>query len=356
MSRPGQTPSTTTGEITFFNGSKIILLELKYIPSDPLYTRLGGQLLSFGIIDEAGEVPEQGKQILQSRLGRWKNDEYNIKPILYMTCNPSKNFLYRDFYLLSEENKLPKYRKFIQALISDNPHTSKDYEQNLIRSLSLSDRERLIGGNWRYSDDPTNLLDYNDILNTFIKIPAQTFKQRYISADIAFTSDKCVIMLWEDLTLVKIIVNPDKPEDEINRLSKEYNVKSHNVTFDSDGVGKYLSNYLNNATPIVNNARALYDENYDNLKTQLYFKLVEKIKDNTLKIVDNPYNEAIQEELSLIRHKPTDTVGKIQMVSKGDIKRILGHSPDFTDAMAYRMYFELKQNDFDQYQIISFQF
>jgi hypothetical protein len=149
-------------------------------------------------------------------------------------------------------------------------------------------------------------------------------------------------MLWEDLTLVKIVVNPDKPEDEINRLSKEYNVKSTNICYDHDGVGVYLKNYLHNAKPIVNNSRPLNSENYENLKTQLYYKLVEKIKNNSLKIVDNSYNDAIQEELSLIRHKPSDTVGKIQMVSKGEIKRILGHSPDFTDALAYRMLFELK--------------
>jgi hypothetical protein len=329
---------------------------LDYIPSDPLYQRLNGALLTFAVIDEAGEVPSKGKEILQSRLGRWMNDKYNIKPILYMTCNPSKNFLYKEFYKPSIENTLPAHRKFIQALLTDNPHTSKGYYENLVKTLSLSDRLRLIEGDWNYDSNPDNLLEFNDILNVFIKTPAESFKQRYISADIAFTSDKCIIVVWQDLTVIKIIINPDKPEDEINRLSKEYNVKSHNICYDHDGVGVYLKNYLRNAKAIVNNSKALNDENYENLKTQLYYKLVEKIKDNSLKIVDNPYNEAIQEELSLIRHKPTDNVGKLQLVSKGEIKRILGHSPDFTDALAYRMYFTINENDFDQYQIISFQF
>ena len=58
------------GKITFYNGSEIVFQELRHIPSDPDYTRLGGLLLTFAVIDEAGETSDRGKEILQSRLGR----------------------------------------------------------------------------------------------------------------------------------------------------------------------------------------------------------------------------------------------------------------------------------------------
>lgn len=336
--------NSTTGEITFTNGSKIILLELKFIPSDPNYTRLGGQLLTFGIIDEAGEVDEKGKQIFQSRLGRWLNTEVGIKPFLLMTCNPSKNFLYRDFYLPSVDNTLPPHKKFISALILDNPFINDVYVYNLHKTLSTQDKERLINGNWDYDDDPNSLMDYETILNIFIdKKPENEKSKTYISADIAFTSDNSVIMIWEDLTLVEIIVNPDgKIEDVIRDKAKEYRVFPQNISYDSDGVGKYLMTYLKSAKAIVNNAKALKDENYENLKTQLYFKLAELINKGDVKVVKTKYDEKIIEELQQVKHRPTDRVGKIAMVQKGDVKRMLGRSPDFSDAMAYRMIFEIK--------------
>ena len=334
--------NSTTGEITFYNGSKIILMELRNVPSDPNYTRLGGQLLTFGVIDEAGETDEKGKQIFQSRLGRWMNNDYGIKPILLMTCNPSKNFLYREFYKPYTENILEDYKKFIPALITDNPFITNGYIENLNKTLTPIDKQRLIHGNWDYDNDPNALLEYEDILNVFIddkpNIENPTY---YISADIAFTSDNSVIMVWENYVVIDIIVNPvGKIEDEIKKLALKYNVKQQHISYDSDGVGKYLMNYLKNAKGIINNSKPLKNENYENLKTQLYFKLVELIKDNKVKIITNKFNEKITEELSQIKHKPTNNVGKIYMMNKGEVKRMLGRSPDFSDAMAYRMIFE----------------
>lgn len=336
--------NSTTGEITFTNGSKIVLLELRYLPSDPNYTRLGGQLLTFGVIDEAGEVDEKGKQIFQSRLGRWMNGELLIKPFLLMTCNPSKNFLYRDFFLPSQDNTLPEHKKFITALVMDNPFITDVYVNNLHKALSNSDKERLINGNWDYDDDPNCLMDYETILRIFTdKRPDIEKPKYYISADIAFTSDNAVIMVWEELTLIEIIVNPEgKIEDVIKDKAKEYKVFPQNISYDSDGVGKYLMNYLKSAKPIVNNAKALKDENYENLKTQLYFKLAEVINKGELKVLKTQYMDKIVEELQQVKHRPSDRVGKIGMVQKGDVKRMIGRSPDYSDAMAYRMIFEIK--------------
>jgi hypothetical protein len=338
--------NSTTGEITFTNGSKIVLLELRYLPSDPDYTRLGGQLLTFAVIDEAGEVDEKGKQILQSRLGRWLNNDIGVKPILLMTCNPSKNFLYRDYYIPYTDNTLPTYKKFIPALITDNEYINQAYIDNLHKILTPIDKQRLIYGNWDYSSDPNSLIEYNQILSIFVnEKPYIESPINYISADIAFTSDNAVIIIWEGLTAIEIIVNPtDKIEDVIKDKAIEHNVKQTNISYDSDGVGKYLMNYLKQAKPIVNNARALENENYENLKTQLYFKLAEAINGGKLKVLSNlKYNDKISEELGMIKHKPTDNAGKVAMISKADVKRQLGRSPDFSDAMAYRMIFEIKR-------------
>jgi hypothetical protein len=187
-------------------------------------------------------------------------------------------------------------------------------------------------------------MEYPTIMNIFIdKKPIVEKPKTYISADIAFTSDNAVIMVWEDLTLVEIIVNPEGIiEDVIRDKAKEYKVFPNNISYDSDGVGKYLMNYLKSAKPIVNNGKPLRDENYENLKTQLYFKLGEVVNSGELKVLKSKYDDKIIEELQQVKHKPSDRVGKIGMVNKGDVKRMLGRSPDFSDAMAYRMIFEIK--------------
>lgn len=333
------TYNSTAGIIKFYNGSEVVLLELNYKPSDPNFTRLGGHLLTFGCIDEVGEVEEKGFNIFKTRLGRWKNDEFGIKPIVIMTCNPSKNWIYRTYYKPFMNDSILPYQKFIQALPTDNPYISQNYLENL-RKLPFGDRERLLHGNWDYDDNPNDLMSHQDILNIWDGAKKHDGK-KYITADIAFTSDKMVIMIWDDLTIIDIIVNPPgKIEDVIQKLAQEHNVPHYNIAFDSDGVGKFLTKRLRNAKAIVNNARALKDENYKNLKTQLYFKLAEKVNDNSVKCITDNHKDEIIEELQVVRHRPTNKVGKLEMVDKGDVKKLLGRSPDFSDAMAYRMRFE----------------
>lgn len=333
------------GTISFFNGSEIIFQELRYLPSDPDYTRLGGLLLTFGVIDEAGECDEKGKEIFQTRCGRWKNSTFNVKPLLIMTCNPSHNFLFKDFYLAKKEGTIAKHRAFVNATVYDNPHISQQYIENLKRTLSFNEIQRLLNGDWEYDGDPNNLLELDDIKMMYDTTLEDKYrdKTKYISADIAFTSDACIIMVWEGYYLVEIkkINKDENVENIIKELAIKYKVNINKISYDSDGVGKYLMQYLKNAKPIINNAKPFKGENYKNLKTQLYFKLCELIRNGNIKILDNKFKKEIEEELLAIKHKPKETTeSKIEMNSKSEVKRIIGRSPDFSDAMAYRMLFE----------------
>lgn len=334
--------NSTAGIIKFSNGSEVILFELSYKPSDPNFTRLGGHLLTFGCVDELGEVEEQGFQIFKTRLGRWKNEQFKIKPIVISTCNPSKNWIYREYYKASIENRLKPYQVFIQALPTDNPHIPKSYLDNL-KKLPYAERERLLFGNWDYDDNPQALLRHEQIVNIWDNVPEiEKPGQRYISADIAFTSDKMVIMVWDEMTIIDCYVSPKgNIEEFILSLATQYGVPNNHIAYDSDGVGKFLTTRLRNARPIVNNSAAVGKENYKNLKTQMYFKLAEEIKKNKVKMKQETFKSDIIEELQVIEHKPSDVVGKIEMVDKGDVKRKLGRSPDFSDCMAYRMVFEV---------------
>ena len=94
-------------------------------------------------IDECNQVTEKAKNIVSSRI-RYKLDEYNLIPKLILTCNPSKNWVYTEFYKKHQEGKLPKYRKFIQALVDDNQNISRHYKEQLNKLDELSKRKLYI--------------------------------------------------------------------------------------------------------------------------------------------------------------------------------------------------------------------
>ena len=54
------------------------------------------------------------------------------------------------------------------------------------------------------------------------------------------------------------------------------------------------------------------------------------------------YKNYIIQELEQVRRKNFDKDTKLQLISKEDIKNAIGRSPDFADAIAMRMYYELK--------------
>ena len=108
--------------------------------------------------------------------------------------------------------------------------------------------------------------------------------------------------------------------DEVKKLQQENAVPLRNIIVDSDGVGGGVTDYLR-CQPFVNNAKPLKKENYQNIKTQCYYKLADLI--NT---------------------------AQLQIIPKDNIKAILGRSPDYSDALAMRMYYEIDSN-FGKYYV-----
>jgi phage terminase large subunit len=342
--------NAVNGSIKFYNGSEIVMIELTYLPSDPDFTRLGGMLLTFGVIDEAAEVDPQGKAIFQTRLGRWMNDETGVKPFLLMTCNPRKSsFLYRDYYLPFKDGTLADHQEFIQALPTDNPYLPAGYIENLQATLSLSERRRLLEGQWELEDDQCALFKSADVHMMWDhSILPDTGKTRHISADIAFTSDRCVIMVWEGLSILDIVV-PEKSDatlvETLKALALKWEVRADRICWDADGVGLYIKQSFPSGREIHNGGKTVKNHGYRNLKTELYFHLAEEVNAGRVKILAPQYRQQIEEELSVISHKPRESMEhKIDLTSKTEQKRLLGRSPDFADAMAYGMIFHIKNH------------
>ena len=173
---------------------------------------------------------------------------------------------------------------------------------------------------------------------------------KYISCDVArFGKDKTVIIYWNGLRAERIKVfdtnTITQVADEIKEIQRLENVPLKNIIVDDDGVGGGCRDILR-CLGFVNNSKALNNENYQNLKTQCYYKLADYI--NTGKIYVNTKDTTIKEnltkELEQVRRDKIDKDTKLAIVSKEKIKQQLGRSPDYSDALMMRMYYELKAN------------
>lgn len=340
------------------NGSRVYLLDAKYLPSDPEYYRFGSMQMTRGWIEEAGEFEEAAKNNLMASIGRWNNytDKWSLPPKLLQTCNPSKNYLYRDYYRRHKDGTIEPHKKFIQALPTDNKMLPQTYLDNLYRTLKGNERARLLHGEWELDDDPAALIDYEKIIDLFTNTHVEG-GQRYVTADIArLGGDKIVIIEWDGWRgKVKHYTRQtlDVTSTHIQAAMSRNNTGRSNCIIDSDGLGGgpvdflKVKGFVNNARPVAPPERFNGDpENFDNLKSQCYFRLAERINKNLvfLECETDQVREWIIEELEQVKQKTLDSDMKKGVIPKDKVKELLGRSPDFADAIMMREYFELKQS------------
>jgi hypothetical protein len=330
--------------IKFSNGSEIILADLQFYPSDPHYQDLGGLELTDVFLDEATEISEKAYSVVCSRI-RYKLNEFGLKPKILLTCNPSKGWIYNQFYLPYKNDNLPKHLAFIQALPGDNIHLPDAYVTSLTR-LPEADRKRLLEGDWEFDNSSDRLYLYDELMRCF-REPTNV-GDGYITADIArLGKDRTVLCVWKGLSCIDIVVLRQKRQDEvkaeIQRLMNQYSVRLSNVLADADGVGGGLVDSLR-CREFMNGSKAVRGTQYMNLKADCYFRLGELIDKNEITFPIK-WQEDICKELELIRRVDPDKEGKLRVTSKDTIsQRTGGISPDIADAIMMRAYFELNRN------------
>ena len=333
-----------SGIIYWWNGSEIILKDLFFYPSDPEFDSLGSLEITGAFIDECNQLVEKAWNIVKSRI-RYKLDEFGLIPKIMGSCNPAKNWVYKRFYKPFKDGVLRKTRAFVQALLSDNPHVSKHYRDNLL-DLDKNSRARLLEGLWEYDSDPNALCEFENISNIWTNDFVKKGK-RYITADIALHgSDSFVVIVWEGWRILKIYkidkIEPDEVVEFIKDKANIFKVPRTHITYDADGLGSYLKGYLKNAVPFHNGGKPIKGENYENLKTQCAYRLAEFINENKLFSSVSDFMELIIEELEQLKRHKADDDGKKKMVRKKDIKAIIGRSPDLLDALLMRVIFDIK--------------
>lgn len=339
--------------ITFKNGSVIVLLNLEYAPGDPNYDSLGSTEYTGGWIEECAGVNAKAYETLGTRIGRCLNDKYDLLPKMFLTTNPTKNWVYNLFYVPYRGNNLRPDYIFLQAFASDNPHIDSGYIQNLDDIKDRVQRARLLEGDFEYDETDNAIV-------TAIQIDAcfDTTKAFYadgpkrISSDIAMLGrDKWVAGLWRG-DCVTVVIDKHKSTGQevqigLQRLMMQHDVTHDNVTVDSDGLGAYLESYIEGINAFHGNEASTDSMEYVNMKTQCAYLLAEKIIKGTLCIICNGEQKGlIRQELGLLRVKSTtrDEQAK-KLISKDEMKATINRSPDYLDMLIMGQYTEAKAWD-----------
>lgn len=337
----------------FSNGSMIYFRYLDYDRNDPNYDRFGSYGITDLFGDEAQELDEKAISVLRGRFSLLygKNPdgtEWHTTPKSMYSCNPRKNWIYNDFVKPAKEGTLPSYRRFIPALPKDNPYITQDYLDNLLRSDKVT-VQRLYYGNFDYDDDPTTLCDYDAISDLFHNEHVEPVGMKSASADIATKGhDRFVVYSWiGNVAYIRVDkeYSPGKQvQIDLENVLKTDGIPRSFCVVDADGVGSFVESYVTGIKEF-HGGHPAKDKKYLNKRSECYFKLADLINERKIRVVvqNEDQKKALSAEIGILKQAAIDNdTGKKRVISKEEMKQLLGRSPDYMDGLMMAMDFRTK--------------
>lgn len=343
--------------VKFYNKSEIVLMDLKHYPGkDPNFDKLWSTEFTGWFVDEVNQLVRKAYEVISTRIWRYKNKEYGLPGKLLMSCNPAKNWVYKEFYKPQKDWTIEQHKKFIQVLASQNPFIPVEYLDKLARMQEWPMKQRLYHGNREYDDTPGIMFEYDDIRRIFKTfLWEQEEKTRYLVVDVARSGEDLTTCIYREWLRGQVLRSEEKSDtyklsDRLRKEAIDRGVYIKDIIVDEDGVwggvvdNLWCTGFINGSSPIVNDETKI-KPNYQNLKTQCYFLLADMVKYGMI-YVDCPVNtqETMVEELHATREINLDSDGKRQIISKKDLKIELGRSPDRADNLCMRMLPVLKKD------------
>lgn len=328
--------------LTFNNGSKLFFLELYDNPSDANFDRLGSLSLTHCVIDEASQISKTAYDTLAGRIS-YKLHEYSIKGKMLIVSNPTQGWLKERFYIPYKEDTLEDHQAVILGLPTDNPTAGQEYVDRNLKIMGEAAAQRYLYGNWDYADEDHSVFKFSDLVNCFKDV--EPSKDIFISADLADGGDRTVIIVWRGLKMIDVYCEKSKldvGEKKIREFINIYNVRVQNVVVDADGLGTGVWRHLKGVYGFKGGSSSVPRGDYFNLKTQSIMKLKELVEDHEIEFMEK-YRDIILKEFQAIKYENADK-GMLRIEGKDKMKKILGSSPDFFDAIMMRMVFNVKKS------------
>lgn len=363
----------------FTNGSKVMFMNLD-AAGDPTFAKIGSLNIDYGFVDEAGEISYTAYSALLSRVGRGRYCIENQKPgKLIMSCNPSSNFLRKEFYdkyikqdggesrrwqngfTYYNNQKIPAYYCFIRASVYDNPFVSKSYIEQL-KSLPRLQRLRLYEGNWDFMDNDNSICSMEDISKiTVEKLPEKQYEEdnrtlygevdkkevftKYAGIDVAAqgSDTTCITIIDQNTVICCEKLNVDKSTQNVSilywqearKILERYGFSrevSRRVVVEKNSVGMGL------LTAAISDGWNCQGETMTGkTRSENYSNLGFAIQNGSLMIYSriSNYDELCQE---LVAHTLEFNNQEPKICPKEKVKEAIGRSPDLSDSLFWAYY------------------
>lgn len=249
----------------------------------------------------------------------------------------------------------------------ENPHIDRQEIETAKASLDKDTFLQEIMA--EYVDNLSALFRYTALVdmftNTVIKSP-----EKYLIVDVADDgSDKSVFAFWHGLELYRVDIyerlNTEGVVSQVRDSASTEQIPYSQIAVDAIGVGAGVASnsLLNGIIGFKSSAQAFridrdiiklpnvhYTKDaprfseYRNLRSQCVFTLASLVNEHKIacRVGDVRIKERIIEELSLYQDVSAGD-GRRMATQKEDIKALLGRSPDISDTLIMRMYFELRE-------------
>jgi len=182
---------------SFPSGAKI---EFGFLEKDADVYRYQGQAYSWIGFDEITHLPtEFGWNYLASRL---RTTNPNLETYLRCTANPGgvgAQWVKKRYIEASEPNKTFKgkdglTRKFIPALLQDNPYLAEDGEyERMLQSLPAVQRRQLLEGNWDVAEGAA-FAEFSTDVHVIPPFELPSWWERVKGIDYGYAAESCC--LW----------------------------------------------------------------------------------------------------------------------------------------------------------------
>lgn len=262
----------------------------------------------------------------------------------------------------SKEDMFIKSVTFIEGKLEENIKLMKS-DPNYLANLANQSEEQVardLDGNWKFKTAGVGLITFDDMDKMFHN-SYQNDGLRCVTCDVAFDGgDKCVMWYWEGFHAkdVRVIgVDSKKTLEYTKEFLQLHNVIEENFCYDLNGLGQIFKGFMPKAKPFNNKEMPSNGDRamFENLKAECAYKCVQRIKATGYSIEaflqgrkfsgKNYKNVTLQNillaERKAIAQDDKDTDKNWKLISKPEMKKIIGRSPDFFESFFMREYFEI---------------
>lgn len=337
----------STWVVRAHNGSEVLFIGATE-EKDPNHDRIRGLELSGAFCDEINELSEDFFNVLRTRVGRWNSDP-RPPPFIVGTCNPTTNWVKTVWYDPWSSDALREPWFYLPSRATDNPHLTAEYIQTL-NELPPDVKRVLVDGDWSVAADPDALLDPAWVEDAFFRDPLTDLSlPKRLAVDVArYGNDDTVIMHTADYTIKSLEswngIDTTKTTQRVITAAGELGITGDDIRIDAIGVGAGVADqvaqaglspfdYKGGAKPAAASEAGYFK--FKNRRAADHWNLRELFKAGWISLEDTINDRdrmRLKADLMALKYK-VDSEKVVAIESKEQLKKRLGRSPDYSDAL-----------------------